>query len=122
AVGAQRLHHAQCLQRYVALQGGEFEGEGAHGGGEAGQRLSLEAFHIDLDEVRRAVGRGQCIQRGDGEQDAAVPLLFLPPHGAGGGSHEGLGGGGDGGVGAVQVQPCLARLAADQGGDAGDAR
>ena len=74
--------------RDVALDRGELERECRNRLRQPGERLGLEALHVDLHEGRHAVFRDQRVERRDADLDAPVPDLALPAFGAFGGLQE----------------------------------
>ena len=111
---AERPAALERGQGHVALDGGELERECRHRPGEAGQRLRLETFDVDLDEGGHAVARDQRIERGHRHADAPGPSLALPAGGAVGGCNELRRGGRHRRIVDVELELDLAGTAADR--------
>ena len=109
AVGTQGGYPVEAVQRHVALDGGEFEGECRQRLREAGQHRILEALNVNLGKRRRAEPGDRRIERRARDLDLRIPHLPLPAARAVGGADEIGRGGGDRGVDGVDAKGKPAR-------------
>src|SRR3954468_3317728 len=112
AVGPQGGEAVQAAPRYRARNGRKLKGQGWNGRTQAAEHPVFEALHVDLDELRPAVGADEAVEGKAGNRDRRAPHLLLPPHGLAGRADEGRGCRRNRWVGGVEVKrDCLVALA-----------